>query len=68
LAELTGRKQAARQIHWLAEKGWKFIVDAHGCPKVARSFYEDTYGAKPEARKRRGVRIEGLARMSNGPT
>ena len=38
--ELTGRKQPAAQVRWLARRGWKYELDFDGRPKVARAYFE----------------------------
>lgn len=37
LIELTDRRQAAAQIRWLRDRGWKFEVGGNGRPKVLRA-------------------------------
>lgn len=55
---LTDFKQPKRQIEYLAQRGWKFEVGASGRPKIARSYYEERMGAKPE--KKRKPRFDRL--------
>lgn len=62
IADLTGRKQAARQIQWLTENGWKFFVGGDGLPKVDREYYRQQFGV--QERKKRVVRTEGLSRAN----
>ena len=61
MRELTDRTYARYQIAWLTENSWKFEIGAAGNPKVSRSYAEQRMvgGLKP---KRRGPRLEGLAR------
>lgn len=40
LRDLTGRRQAARQIEWLRRYGWRFAVSAAGAPRVARAYFD----------------------------
>lgn len=58
IASLTGYKQPARQIRWLAACGWKFEVGADGLPKVLRAYADARMGAA--VAKRQGPRLEGL--------
>lgn len=41
---LTGFKTAAKQIHWLAAKGWRFEQSGSGRPVVARKYAEKMLG------------------------
>ena len=45
--ELTGRKQPAAQVRWLARRGWKYELDFDGRPKVARAYFEWRLVQKP---------------------
>jgi hypothetical protein len=56
---LTGYKQPARQIRWLAAHAWRFEVGGDGCPKVLRSYAEGRMGAPSQ--RRRGPNLEGLS-------
>jgi hypothetical protein len=38
--EVTGRKQPAAQVRWLAHAGWKFARDSDGYPTVAREEFQ----------------------------
>ncbi len=40
LQELTGYRQAAAQMRWLTDRGWRFEVGGDGRPKVARAEQE----------------------------
>lgn len=40
LADLTGRRQPARQRAWLVRYGWIHAVSADGRPVVARAYFE----------------------------
>lgn len=35
--ELTGYRQAASQMRWLTDRGWRFAVGADGRPRVMRA-------------------------------
>ena len=69
LERLTGRKYAKVQRQVLAERGWKFEVDADGRPLVLRQLHDERLGAKTSTAKRvRGPRLEGLSsRSGRGP-
>lgn len=49
IASLTGYKQPARQIRWLAACGWKFEVGADGLPKVLRAHADARMGMPAQA-------------------
>ena len=40
LVGITGRKQAAAQIRWLARHQWVYAIGGDGMPKVARAYFE----------------------------
>lgn len=40
LQDLTGYRQAAAQMRWLTDRGWRFEIGGDGRPKVARAEYE----------------------------
>lgn len=40
IADLTERRQAAAQIRWLRDRGWKFEIGGNGRPKVLRAEVE----------------------------
>ena len=61
LASVTGRRQPKRQIQWLTDNGWRFVVGGDGLPKVDQEYYREMMGVKPE-KKKRVVRTEGLSR------
>lgn len=63
IERLTGRKYSKYQRQVLAERGWKFEVDADGRPLILRQLHDERLGAKTvnAANRRRGVRIEGLS-------
>lgn len=69
IARLTGRKYAKLQRQVLADRGWKFEVDADGRPLVLRQLHDERLGAKTSTAKRaRGPRLEGLSsRRGAGP-
>ncbi|WP_081921913.1 DUF4224 domain-containing protein [Hydrogenophaga intermedia] len=49
LAELTGRKQRARQVAALRAQGVPFVINAQGRPVVARSFFDGRPGSAAAA-------------------
>jgi len=63
IERLTGRKYSKYQRQVLAERGWKFEVDADGRPLILRQLHDERLGAKTEtsAARRRGPRLEGLS-------
>lgn len=40
LHDLTGYRQAAAQIRWLVERGWRYTTGADGRPRVLRAEQE----------------------------
>lgn len=62
LRDLTGRKQPALQIRWLAANQWRFEVGGDGLPKVDREYYRARMGLNEVKTARKRVRTEGLAR------
>ncbi|MES2488505.1 MAG: DUF4224 domain-containing protein [Pseudomonadota bacterium] len=52
IAELTERRQAAAQIRWLTDHGWKFEVGMTGRPKVMRAEAEQRMIGKQKPRER----------------
>jgi hypothetical protein len=52
LAELVGAKIKRRQIEWLTDNGFRFTINAAGCPMVLISEVESKL-LTPGARKRR---------------
>lgn len=44
LRNLTEYVQHAAQIGWLTRKGWVFVLDRRGRPKVDRAYYESRMG------------------------
>jgi hypothetical protein len=61
IERLTGRVYGAAQCKVLAERGWKFEPDANGAPVVLRAYHDMRMGMTP-ATKRRGPRLQGLAK------
>ena len=53
LVEFTGSPRRARQIEWLAERGYPFEVNLAGRPVVLREVVRARLGGKAEARRRR---------------
>lgn len=51
LRELTGYVRGKDQARWLGNKGWLFELDAHGRPKVARSYFEQKMGGASKAKR-----------------
>ncbi|BET09387.1 MULTISPECIES: DUF4224 domain-containing protein [Pandoraea] len=50
LAELIGCKanQRALMMKWLTAHRWRYVVDAHGQPKVARAYRDKKLGIANE--------------------
>ncbi|TAL53793.1 DUF4224 domain-containing protein [Pandoraea sp.] len=44
LCELTGTPRRARQISWLTEQGWPFVVTVQGQIRVARAYHDKRLG------------------------
>lgn len=58
LQSLTGRKHADAQAASLHRMGLRFILDADGRPKVAKSAVESLLAIKTPVRKTSGPRLE----------
>ncbi len=59
LRSLTGRQHADAQCAALARMGLKFVIDADGRPKVARSAVEAKLGQPPTpVRKPSAIRLD----------
>jgi hypothetical protein len=50
LAELIGCKQNQRaaMVRWLDKQHWRYVVNSHGMPKVAREYYNRKMGIAEE--------------------
>lgn len=52
LIELTGYRQAAAQIRWFVDHGWRHVVGADGRPRVMRAESErHLLGSKPRGKE-----------------
>lgn len=40
LVDLTGYRVSRYQVAWLTNRGWKFVTNAAGAPRVARAYFE----------------------------
>lgn len=66
IARLTGRRYAKYQRQSLAERGWKFEVDADGRPLVLRQQHDERLGAKTSTARRARPRLDGLSSRRPG--
>ena len=41
---LTGFKSTTRQARWLAQSGWRFVINGGGRPVIARRYAEKMLG------------------------
>ncbi len=41
---LTGFKSLARQVRWLSQSGWRFVINGGGRPVIARKYAEKMLG------------------------
>lgn len=50
LADLIGCRPNQRMImaRWLDRQHWKYVIDNHGLPKVARAYYNRKMGISDE--------------------
>lgn len=44
LVELTGFKASHCQARWLDRNRWRYVLNAHGEPRVARAHFDDRMG------------------------
>ncbi len=44
IEELTGYKASKQQAGWLERNRWRFVLDRHEKPKVARDHFNDRLG------------------------
>jgi len=44
LTGLTGFKASHCQVRWLERNRWRFVLNCHGEPKVARAHFSDRMG------------------------
>lgn len=60
LSDLTGYKpnQRAATIRWLKRNGWRYVVDAHGHPKVLTAHRDMKMGAAGEPPREAGTGAE----------
>ncbi|QDX21409.1 DUF4224 domain-containing protein [Pandoraea pnomenusa] len=55
LAELIGCKpnQRSAMMKWLDANRWRYVVDSHGQPKVARAYRDKKMGIAQETEKKK---------------
>lgn len=67
IEELTGYKNHAKQISWLARNGIKFLISGDGKPKVLQSQIELLIGGtSAPSRRKTEPNFERLERLANG--
>lgn len=60
LLELTDRRQAAAQIRWLQNRGYKYEIGASGHPKVLRA-ERDRHMLSAPGRQKRELNLKAVA-------
>ncbi len=67
IVELTGYKYPGKQISWLSQQGFKFIVSSDCCPKVLRDHICQVLGSKEKiSRQTRPNRAALMDYKKNG--
>jgi hypothetical protein len=66
LAELIGCKpnQKCRMAVWLTKNKWRFEVDTHGLPKVARAYHDRKMGITDEKAQSKYAEVPNLQAFS----